>query len=152
MNLRNKKDVIFSTRTIGKAFKTDSKPTYFEKHYRENMCYHDYHVKKGDSVLYNEKAGNGKTQKLYELVKQSDKCVVLSYTNKAVDNVKTRFQAFGYDKTQVNKMCHTFGSYFCGIGKVRSVDSFEGKHIFIEEFNMIPHKWMTTIFNVWVLL
>ena len=71
---------------------------------------------------------------------------MLSYTNKAVDNVKTRFQAFGYDKTQVNKMCYTFDSYFCG--KDRSVDSFEGKHIFIEEFNMIPHKWMTTIFKL----
>lgn len=56
------------------------------------MCFHDYHVKKGDGVLYNEKAGSGKTQKLYELVKQSDKCVVLSYTNKAVDNVKLGYK------------------------------------------------------------
>ena len=44
-----------------------------------------------------------------------------TYTNKAVENLKTRFQAFGYDKTQVNKMCFTFDSYFCG--KDRSVDS-----------------------------
>ena len=34
--LRNKKNVKFSTKKIGKAYVTDSKLVYFEKHYREN--------------------------------------------------------------------------------------------------------------------
>lgn len=62
-------------------------------------------------MLHNEQAGSGETQELCELVKQSEECIVLSFTNKAVNNVKTSLQAFGYDKTQVNKMCYTFDSY-----------------------------------------
>ena len=114
MNFRNKKDISLAQKKkkkIGKAFKTDSELTYIEKHYRENMGFDDCHVKKGNGVLHNEQAGSGVTQELCELVKQSDKCIVLSCTNKAVNNVKTSLQAFGYDKTQVNKMCYTFDSY-----------------------------------------
>lgn len=75
------------------------------------MCFDECHVKKGDGVLHNEQAGSGETQELCELVKQSEECIELSFTNKAVNNVKTSLQAFGYDKTQVNKMCYTFDSY-----------------------------------------
>ena len=32
MKFRNKKDIKVSTKEIGKAFETDSKPTYFERH------------------------------------------------------------------------------------------------------------------------
>ena len=37
VQFKNKKDVKFSTKKIGKAYVTDSELTYFEKHYRENM-------------------------------------------------------------------------------------------------------------------
>lgn len=39
-----KKDTKFSTKKIGKAFVTDSKLYYFEKHYRENLDMNDYVV------------------------------------------------------------------------------------------------------------
>lgn len=47
MKFRNKKDVKFSTKKIGKAYITDSMLTYFEKHYRDNMNIDDYEVKPG---------------------------------------------------------------------------------------------------------
>ena len=33
----DKKSVKFGVKNIGKVYRTDSKPAYFEKHYRENM-------------------------------------------------------------------------------------------------------------------
>lgn len=40
--------------------------------------------------------------------------------------------------------CHTFDSYFCD-WHGRSIESLEGKTVFIEEFSMVPNKWMTMI-------
>lgn len=36
-------------------------------------------------------------------------------------------------------------NYFFGIGKDRSMDSFDGKDIFIEEFSMLSNRWMTDL-------
>lgn len=103
MNFRNKKDISLAKKKKQKQKNWQS--------IQENMCFDECHVKKGDGVLHNEQAGSGETQELCELVKQSEECIVLSFTNKAVNNVKTSLQVFGYDKTQVNKLCYTFDSY-----------------------------------------
>lgn len=41
-NYKNKADVKFEVKHIGKAFKTNSQPTYFEKHYRQNLDFDSY--------------------------------------------------------------------------------------------------------------
>lgn len=43
-----------------------------------------------------------------------------------------------------------FDNYFFGIGKDRSMDSFDGKDIFIEEFSMFFNRWMNLIYKVFV--
>ena len=112
MTFRNKKDVKFSTKKIGKAYVTDSKLTYFDKHYRENMDTSDYKVKSGKGCIFNGQAGSGKTTKLCELVRDATNPLVLSFTNKAIENVKSRLIQKGVDKDEANKICHTFDSYF----------------------------------------
>ena len=51
----------------------------------------------------------------------------------------------------VNKICFTFDSYFCE-WKGRDLNSLEDKTIFIEEFSMVPNKWMqTTIYQAYTM-
>ena len=149
VQFKNKKDVKFSTRRIGRAYVTDSELTYFEKHYRENMDMADYKLETGKGCIYNGQVGSGKTTKLCIMVQETDKPLVLSFTNKAVENVKNRLIQTGYEKEVANKICHTFDSYFCewSDGNYHSLD---GKTIFIEEFSMVPNKWMTKIYHEYI--
>ena len=67
---RNKKNVKFSTTKIGKAYVTDSKLVYFEKHYRENTSMSDYKIESGKGCIFNGQAGSGKTTKLCKMVQK----------------------------------------------------------------------------------
>lgn len=107
MSFRNKKDVKFSTKKIGKAYVTDSRLVYFEKRYRENMDTSDYETEYGRGCIFNGQAGSGKTTKLCKMVQNTKR------TNKTIENVKSRLITMGVDKETVNKTCHTFDSYFC---------------------------------------
>ena len=149
VQFKNKKDVKFSTKKIGRAYVTDSELTYFEKHYRENMDMSDYKLETGRGCIYNGQAGSGKMTKLCSMVQETDKPIVLSFTNKAVENVKERLIQTGYEKELANKICHTFDSYFCewSNGNYHGLD---GKTIFIEEFSMVPNKWMTKIYHEYI--
>ena len=146
---KNKRDVKFSTKKIGKAYVTDSKLVYFEKHYRENINISDYKIETGKGCIYNGQAGSGKTTKLCSMVQETDKPLVLSFTNKAVENVKERLIQTGYEKEVANKICHTFDSYFCEWSD-GNYHSLNRKTIFIEEFSMVPNKWMTKIYNEYI--
>ena len=140
--LKNKKDVKFKLKHIGKPFITDTKLVYFEKKYRENLDYESYKSESGNGKMFIGQAGSGKTTKLCEMVKQSENPLVLSYTNKAVENIKERL---GDD---YKEKCHTFDSYFC---EWRETDnSLKTKTIFIDEFSMVPNKWMTKIYEIFV--
>jgi superfamily I DNA and RNA helicase len=149
LKFENKKDVKF-TENIGKAYKTDSKLAYFEKHYRDNLCIEDYEIVKGTGCIYNGKAGSGKTELLAEKVLKSKNPIVLSYTNKAIENIKKRLRKKGMDKQETNNICFTFDSYFCE-WKGRNIDSLEDKTIFLEEYSMIPNKWITKIYEAFTL-
>ena len=96
----------FNTSKIGKAYVTDTPFTYFEKHYRENMVELP-DVKYGKGIIFNGQAGSGKTTKLCEMVIEEEDPIVLSFTNKAVENVKERLfkvhKLSGYES-----ICHTF--------------------------------------------
>ena len=87
---KNKRDVKFSTKKIGKAYVTDSTLSYFEKHYRENMDISDYTTESGKGCIFTGQAGSGKTTKLCNMVKDAKSPLVLSFTNKAIENVKKR--------------------------------------------------------------
>ena len=83
-----------------------------------------------------------------QMVKDATNSLVLSFTNKAIENVKKRLVSTGMNKDVVNKICHTFDSYFCewSNGTYHS-ESLKNKTLFIEEFSMVPNKWMTKIYN-----
>ena len=144
---KNKKDVKFSTKKIGRAYVTDSVLIYFEKHFRENKVELD-EVEFGRGMIYNGQAGSGKTTKLCEKVFQAENPIVLSFTNKAVENVKDRLIKNGHRDLITD--CHTFDSYFCE-WHGRDIKSLKDKTVFIEEFSMVPNKWMTLIYKAFVM-
>ena len=140
LKLERKKDVEFKTSNIGKPYVTDTELVYFEKKFRENMDFDSYKKTSGNGCIYIGQAGSGKTTKLCEMVKESENPLVLSFTNKAVENIKERLGEEYDDK------CHTFDSYFC---EWRETDnSLKNKTIFVDEFSMVPNKWMTKIYEI----
>ena len=106
----------------------------------------DYTSEIGKGIIFNGQAGSGKTTKLCEKVKQAKNPLVLSFTNKAIENVKSRLIRIGLEKENVNRICYTFDSYFCEWSD-GNYHSLNGKSIFIEEFSMVPKKWMTKIYH-----
>lgn len=74
----------------------------------ENMNMEDYKIAKGNGCIYKGQASSGKTTKLCEKVKEAKNPIVLSFTNKAVENVKDRLK-----NPNLKKIWHTFDSYFC---------------------------------------
>ena len=84
MKFKDKKDVEFKTSRIRRAYVTDSKLTYFEKHYRENIDINDYEKTYGKRCIYNGQAGSGKTTLLCKMVNEADNPTVLALPNKAV--------------------------------------------------------------------
>ena len=106
-SFRNKKDVKFSTKKIGRPYVTDSSLVYFEKHYRENMPKPNT-IKNGKGCIYNGQAGSGQTTRLCQMVIEAENPIVLTFTNKAIENVKNRLIQMGYDNKKTNKICYTF--------------------------------------------
>ena len=148
--LQNKKDVEFDIKNIGEAYITDTPLCYFERHYRENMDYESYEAKKGEGCIYNGQAGSGKTTKLCKMVMKTDKPLVLSFTNKAVQNVKDRLKKMGGNPD----VCYTFDSYFCewgGCSTETNLKDLKVKTVFIDEFSMVPNKWITLIYKAFTL-
>ena len=145
-----KQDVKFSTSKIGKAYVTNSQLMYFEKKYRENLNMQEYPISTGKGCIFNGQAGSGKTTKLCQMVQKCENPLVLSFTNKAVGNVKKRLIKLKYDKDKTNDICFTFDSYFCE-WKNRDIESLKDKTIFLEEFSMIPNKWITLIYKAFTM-
>ena len=92
-----------------------------------------------------------------EKIDEGENPIVLAFTNKAIENVKnTLNKKFNYiDGTfdekvvwdgHVPKRCYTFDSYFY----THEISSLENKIIFIEEFSMVPNKWMTMIYKAFI--
>ncbi|XP_068677184.1 uncharacterized protein [Montipora foliosa] len=148
--LKNKKDVEFDIKNIGQAYITDTPCCYFERHYRENMDFDSYKAEIGEGCIYNGQAGSGKTTKLCKMVIKTDKPLVLSYTNKAVQNVKDRLKKMGGNPN----VCYTFDSYFCewgGCSTETNLKDLKDKTVFIDEFSMVPNKWITMIYKAFTL-
>ena len=75
---------------------------------------------------------------------------MLSFTNKAIVNVKRRLMKMGKKKDYVNNICFTFDKYFCE-WNVGAIDSIKDKTLFIEECSMVPNKWMTLIYKAYTM-
>ena len=148
-SFKNKKDVKFSTNKIGRAYVTDNILEYFEKHYRENINVKEYEIVNDKGIIFNAQAGSGKTTKLCEMVLKTENPLVLSFTNKAVENVKSRLQKMNYNG-DANKICYTFDSYFCE-WKDENINNLKNKTFFIEEFSMAPNKWITQVYKIFTM-
>lgn len=122
----NKYEVEFSTDQIGKVFTTTSESLYFEKHYRNNFDPDNYTDFVGDSSIYYGQAGCGKTTKLIKLASEAINPIILSFTNKAIENVKSRIDE------RLRDNCFTFESYFNSY-HIRDISHLKDKTIFIEE-------------------
>lgn len=66
--------------------------------------------------------------------------IIQSFSNKAIENVKTRIGDSLRDK------CYTFDSYFNSYHN-RDISHLADKTIFIEEYSMTPNKWMSKIYQ-----
>ena len=76
------------------------------------------------------------------MLRKSYNPIVLAFTNKAIENVKRRLIRDGMEYEEARNTCYTFDSFFCE-HYGRNISSLEDKTIFIEEFSMVPNKWMT---------
>ena len=95
-----------------------------------------------------------KHQDYAKMVMETENPIVLSFTNKAIENVKSKLISKGFNKEKVNKTCYTFDSYFCewnGTTEETNIKSLENKTIFIEEFSMVPNKWITNIYKTFTM-
>lgn len=94
-------------------------------------------------------AGADKTLTLCEMARKANNPLILSFTNKAIENVKTRLKKMAEEDITFNKpelQCYTFDIYFCEYHG-RDIPDLEGKTIFIEEYSMVPNKWMTKVYQ-----
>lgn len=145
---KNKADFKFNIKNIGKPYVTDSRPNYFEKHYRENMDYKSYADKISKSAkIYYGQAGCGQSTQLCQLIYENDgKAILLSHTNKAVVNIKNQLKdKFDMSLEHVKKICYTFESYF--YDNIRGVDDLKDKILFLDEYTMTPNRFITLLYQ-----
>lgn len=82
------------------SFLLQSSVVYFEKHYRENMDYNSYEAVKVKGCIFTRQAGSGKTTLLCEMVKKTEKPLILAFSNKAIINMNERLKIV---KTKANE-------------------------------------------------
>ena len=82
------------------SFLLQSSVVYFEKHYRENMDYNSYEAVKVKGCIFTRQAGSGKTTLLCEIVKKTEKPLILAFSNKAIINMNERLKIV---KTKANE-------------------------------------------------
>ena len=131
----NKKDVEFTTDSA----------VYFEKHDRENFNPGNYADYVGDGAIYYGGAGCGKTYRLCQKALAADDPIILSFTNKAIQNVKSVLCNV-YNNYELTKKCYTFALFFCD-HHGHDITALDGKTIFVDEYSMTPNKWMTKLYQ-----
>ena len=131
---------------IGKVFqKIGEIPSFIEKNYRKDIDISEYTLKRGKGILITGGAGCGKTTKLINDAKESKNPIIFSFTNKAVDNIRSRVD------DNLKSKVHTFDSYFNGfVPDTENLKLLANKDVFIDEFSMVPTKWLTLIYNSFV--
>ena len=106
---------------------------------------------RSDCIYYGE-AGCGKTTKLCKMALKAKHPILLSFTNKAVENVKKTLQKcmmkmkrsiIYISMNNINAIHLTHFYDFHG----RDIPDLEGKTIFIEEYSIVPNTWLTKIYH-----
>ena len=144
--IKNKKDK-FTSDQIGKVFqKIGETPSLIDKSYRKDINIKEYIRERGKGLLVTGGAGCGKTTKLINDAKGSKNPIIFSFTNKAVDNIRIRV-----DDSMKSKV-HTFHSYFNEfISDAKNLKQLSNRDVFIDEFSTVPNKWITLIYNSFVI-
>ena len=99
----------------------------------------------GECAIYYGGAGCGKTYRLCQKALAADDPIILSFTNKAIQNVKSVLWDV-YNNYELAKKCYTFDLFFCD-HHGRDITALEGKTIFVDEYSMTPNKWMTKLYQ-----
>ena len=112
------------------------------------MDYNSYTDKISESgKIYYGEAGCGKTWTSCQLIYENrNNCIVFSHTNKAIVNIKKHLKfKFKMETDDVNKLCHTFESYF--YDNVRGIDNLKDKIVFVDEYSMTPNSYITLLYQ-----
>ena len=89
--------------------------------------------------------GCGKSYRLCQKALAVDGPIILSFTHKAIQNVKS-VMCEVYNNYESAKKCYTFDLFFCD-HHGRDITALEGKTIFVGEYSMTPNKWMTKLYQ-----
>lgn len=135
-------------------FEEDKLITYFEKNYRENLDTNDFSLSKGQGCIVKGPVGSRKTHKLIERLLKEDNPRVLSFTNKAIQNVKERSiiglreheRDTNFMEDEINHICKTFDGHFCE-WKDSNIKNIKDKTVLIDEYSMVPNKFMTILYK-----
>ena len=104
--IKNKEDK-FTSDMIGKVFqKIGDTPQFIEKNYHKDIDISEYTLERGKGILITGGPGCGKTTKLINDAKESKNPIIFSFTNKSVDNIRSRVD------NNLKSKVHTFDSYF----------------------------------------
>ena len=106
------------------------------------MNYDSFKMKEGKGIMTIGGAGCGKTTTLIAQVLKTDDALVLCFTNKACSVIRERLGDRG-------DIVHTFDSYLCSFKKDQ-IGKLKNHTIFVDEYSMVPNKWMTTLYNAYV--
>ena len=74
------------------SFLLQSSVVYFEKHYHENMDYNSCEAVKVKGCIFTRQAGSRKTTLSCEMVKKTEKPLILAFSNKAIINMNERLK------------------------------------------------------------
>ena len=78
------------------------------------------------------------TYKLCDIIYENkDNCLVFSHTNRAVVNIKNRLIKMKVNN--VNKICHTYQSFF--------YDDLKDKIVFVDKYTMTPNRYITLLYQ-----
>ena len=81
---------IVNPKQIGKVFEEVKLISYCEKNFRENLVMNDFELNIGEGRIINGPASSRKTHNLIKQFIKEDNPLVLSFTNKDIQNVKER--------------------------------------------------------------
>ena len=98
----------------------------------------DFELNIGEGCIINGPAGSGKTHKLIEQFIKEDNPFVLSFTNKEMYIIRLK------EQDEINQTCKTFDSHFCEWND----NNIKNKTVFVDEFSMVPNKFITTLYKL----
>ena len=135
IKIKNKEDK-FTSDMIGQVFlNTGETPSLIDKSYRKNIDITEYTIKRGTGILTTAGTGCGKTTKLINDAKKSKNPIIFSFTNKAVDNIRSKVD------NSLKSNVHTFDSHFNEFkSDVENLKLLANRNVFLNEFSMVPNK------------